>query len=62
MSELIKISMHYSDDENRLSKVYKDGEIYIVRCKTQTGTYYKATFSNLNDAENYAEDWVNKDE
>lgn len=62
MNELIKITEFYSDDNERIAKVYKDGQSYLVRCKTKNGKYYKTSFGELQTAEDFAEDWVNGNE
>ena len=58
MRELSK----YFGDNNTQAVVFKDAEGYFVTVKTSTGVYYTARFNSEEDAEVYAEDWVNKDE
>ena len=62
MTELIKISTHLSDDEKRIVKIYKDGPTYLVRCKNKSGSYFRTTFNQIDEAEDFAEDWVKKHE
>jgi hypothetical protein len=47
---------------NTEAKVFKDEDGYFATVKGATGVYYTARFNNEEDAEAYAEDWVNKDE
>ena len=52
----------YSNDElTKTAKVYHRGERdFTVIVKSDTGTYYNVSFNNIQDAEDYAEDWVIK--
>jgi len=58
MKELSK----YFGDNNREATVYRDENGYFATVKSATGVYYTARFQTEEDAEDYAEDWVNKDE
>ena len=58
MRELSK----YFGDNNTQAVVFKDAEGYFVTVKSSTGVYYTARFNSEEDAEVYAEGWVNKDE
>lgn len=58
MRELSK----YFGDNNTEAGVFKDAEGYFVTVKSSSGVYYTARFTSEEDAEIYAEDWVNKDE
>jgi hypothetical protein len=58
MRELSK----YFGDNNTEAAVFKDAEGFFVTVKSSTGVYYTARFNSEEDAEFYAEDWVNKDE
>jgi len=58
MRELSK----FFGDNNTQAVVFKDTEGYFVTVKSSTGVYYTARFNSEEDAEIYAEDWVNKDE
>ena len=42
--------------------VYKDENGYFTTVKSSSGIYYTAKFVSEEDAEFFAEDWVNKDE
>ena len=49
-------------DNNTEAKVFKDETGYFATVKSATGVYYTSRFNSEEDAEFYAEDWVNKDE
>jgi hypothetical protein len=55
-----ELSKYFGD--NTEAKVFKDDEGYFVTVKSSSGVYYTARFNSEEDAEFYAEDWVNKDE
>lgn len=57
-----ELSKYYGDDNDRVATVYKDKDGYFASVKSATGVYYTARFETEEDAEIYAEDWVNKDE
>jgi len=44
------------------ARVFKDEDGYFTTVKSSSGIYYTARFNSEQDAESYAEDWVNKDE
>jgi hypothetical protein len=48
--------------EHTEATVYKDITGYFTTVKSATGVYYTAKFESEEQAEYYAEDWVNKDE
>lgn len=48
--------------ENTEATVYKDSTGYFTTVKSATGVYYTAKFESEEQAEFYAEDWVNRDE
>ena len=58
MRELSK----YFGDNNTEATVFVDEEGYFATVKSSSGVYYTARFKSEEDAEVYAEDWVNKDE
>jgi len=58
MRELSK----YFGENNTEAGIFKDAEGYFVTVKSSSGVYYTARFTSEEDAEIYAEDWVNKDE
>ena len=47
---------------NTMATVFKDEDGYFTTVKSSSGVYYTARFNSEQDAEFYAEDWVNKDE
>ena len=49
-------------DNNTEAKVYRDANGFFATVKSSTGVYCTNRFNNEEDAEFYAEDWVNKDE
>lgn len=55
-----KLSEFYGDSTGAI--VYKDENGYFATVKSGTGVHYTARFETEEDAENYAEDWVNKNE
>lgn len=57
-----ELSNFYGDKNDRVATLFKDEDGYFATVKSQTGVYYTARFSSEEDAEAYAEDWVNKDE
>lgn len=59
---MIELSVYYGDNNNKTATVYKDKDGYFASVKSATGVYYTARFETEEDAEFYAEDWVNKDE
>lgn len=48
--------------EKTEATVYKDVIGYFTTVKSSSGIYYTAKFETEEDAEIFAEDWVNKDE
>jgi hypothetical protein len=58
MRELSK----FFGDNNTEARVFKDADGYFATVKSSSGVYYTARFNSEEDAEIYAEDWVNKDE
>jgi len=47
---------------NTQATVFKDEDGFFATVKSATGVYCTVRFNNEEDAEIYAEDWVNKDE
>lgn len=53
------LSEYLSDNEKRTAKVfYESKELYIVITKDDMGNHYRTSFLNMQNAEDYAEDWV----
>lgn len=57
------ISEHTTVDGRSTAKVYfKDVNEFVVVVKSDSGTHYSSTFRDLNPAEDFAEDWILKNE
>lgn len=53
------LSEYLSEDKSKTAKVYFiDNKAYVVVLKDDMGTHYKTVFTNLQMAEDYAEDYV----
>ncbi len=59
---MIELSKYFGDDNYRAATVYKDENGFFASVRSSFGVYYTARFNNEEDAEFYAEDWVNKNE
>ena len=55
-----ELSKYFGD--NTEAGVFKDADGYFATVKSFSGVYYTTRFNSEQDAEFYAEDWVNKDE
>jgi hypothetical protein len=55
-----ELSKYFGDKTE--AGVFKDADGYFATVKSSFGIYYTARFKSEEDAEIYAEDWVNKDE
>ena len=55
-----ELSKYFGDKTE--AGVFKDADGYFATVKSSSGVYYTSRFNNEEDAEFYAEDWVNKDE
>lgn len=60
MSGRIILSQYFSDNDRRESIIEHDTDStrYYVRTKSDFGTWFTTLFPTLEEAENYAEDWV----
>jgi hypothetical protein len=60
MSAYKQVSEYFSEDGLKTSMVMKElsTNTYTVQLKNDSGTYFAATFDNIDSAEQYAEDWV----
>jgi hypothetical protein len=57
------ISEYMTDDETKTARVFHRGESkFVVIVRSDTGTHYSAEFDSLRVAEDFAEDWILKDE
>lgn len=53
------LSEYLSDDGKKVAKVYYEtNQEYIVMVKDDAGNHYRSKFENMQNAEEYAEDWV----
>ena len=57
-----EISNFIGDGNNRTATVYKDKDGYYVTVKNASGVYFTSRHEAINLAEDYAEDWILKDE
>ena len=53
------LSEYYGTDIDREAHVYLDEKFYKVRVRNETGSYFVAFFNSINEAENFAEHYVN---
>lgn len=60
MAAIKELSKYYSEDELRVATVFKklDDSTFFVSVMHDTGNSFRAEFENVDDAENFAEDWV----
>ena len=58
---MIELSKFYGDNDAEAT-VYRDANGFFATVKSSSGVYYTTRFNKEEDAEMYAEDWVNKDE
>lgn len=62
MSKYKAISEYYSDDKEKVSMVFKRGKEYrVVYLDRNSEIVREMYFTDLNEAEDYAEDWVYND-
>lgn len=52
------LSEYYGKDIDREAQVYFDEKFFKARIRNETGSYFVAFFNSLQDAENYAENYV----
>ena len=57
---MIEMSKYFG--EKTEATVYKDEKGFFATVKNSFGVYYTTRFDLEEDAEDFAEDWVNKDE
>jgi hypothetical protein len=53
------LSEYYGKNIDREAHVYLDEKFYKVRVRNETGSYFVAFFNSINEAENFAEHYVN---
>ena len=52
------LSQYYGTDIDREAHVYLDERFYKVRVRNETGSYFVAFFNSMDEAENFAENYV----
>jgi len=52
------LNEYYGTDVDRKAQVYFDEKFFKVRIRNETGSYFVAFFNSLEDAENYAKNYV----
>ena len=52
------LSEYYGKDIDREAHVYLDEKFYKVRVRNETGSYFVAFFNSMDEAENFAENYV----
>ena len=52
------LSEYYGKDIDREAHIYLDEKFFKVRVRNETGSYFVAFFNNIDDAENFAENYV----
>lgn len=52
------LSEYYGKDIDREAHVYLDEKFYKVRVRNQTGSWFVAFFNSIEEAENFAENYV----
>jgi len=52
------LNEYYGTDVDREAQVYFDEKFFKVRIRNETGSYFVAFFNSLEDAENYAKNYV----
>ena len=52
------LNEYYGTDVDREAQVYFDEKFFKVRVRNETGSYFVAFFNNIDDAENFAENYV----
>ncbi len=52
------LNEYYGTDIDREAQMYFDEKFFKVRIRNETGSYFVAFFNSLEDAENYAKNYV----
>jgi len=52
------LNEYYGTDVDREAHIYLDEKFFKVRIRNETGSYFVAFFNSLEDAENYAKNYV----
>ncbi len=53
------LSEYYGKDVDREAHIYLDEKFFKVRMRNETGTWFVAFFKSQDEAENFAEHYVN---
>jgi hypothetical protein len=53
------LSEYYGKDIDREAHIYLDEKFFKVRMRNETGTWFVAFFKSQDEAENFAEHYVN---
>ena len=52
------LNQYFGQDLDRLAEIFFDENFYKVRAINEFGTYFVAFFERVDDAENFAENYV----
>ena len=52
------LTEHYGTDIDREAHVYLEEKFYKVRMRNETGSWFVAFFNSIDEAENFAENYV----
>ena len=52
------LSQYFGQDLDRQAEIYFDENFYKVRARNEFGSYFVAFFNNVDEAENFAENYV----
>ena len=52
------LSEYYGKNIDREAQVYFDEKFFKVRVRNETGSYFVAFFNSIDEAENFAENYV----
>jgi hypothetical protein len=52
------LSEYFGDEIDRHAEIYFDENSYKVRVRNELGSYFVAFFNNIDEAENFAENYV----
>jgi hypothetical protein len=52
------LNEYYGTDVDREAQVYFDEKFYKVRMRNEFGSYFVAFFNSIDEAENFAENYV----
>jgi hypothetical protein len=52
------LSEYYGKDIDRQAEIFFDENFYKVRARNEFGSYFVAFFNNMQEAENFAENYI----